>query len=488
MTGRLLRAALALTLVLLLVAVAVLVGTRRQVTRLSAEAEDLREELYQTQAELAEADEAEQEQRETGLGQGLGELLGGLLGGEGADGLEGLLQGGSGAALAGCVAGAGGGPVGLGQGAEPIPPVGASEQIAEITERVEALRELERTEELDVAFLTTAEIERRVTDLVLADYPAEEADVDRRLYEALGAIPPGQDLRAVQAELVSGQVAGYYEPESGELVVRADDPGQPLGPTEQVTLAHEIEHALADQVHGLDLEDPDQPTDAARAELALVEGDATLTMQRFSLGALELTDQLALAADPDVLASQQQLEGFPHVLAAPLLFSYTAGMAFVCGRHADGGWGAVDAAYERPPQTTAEILFPARYPLEPVEPRAPGAPGGGWREVRRDTFGAADLLWLFEAPGDDEAAALDDPRGRAEDWAGGSAVVSTDGDATAVGIALEAVAGRGPALCHSVRAWWDAAFAGREPALACIGDEVRLGIAPDDATARALTR
>jgi outer membrane murein-binding lipoprotein Lpp len=509
------RATLAAVVVLLLVAVGVIVTIRRDVVRLSAQVEQLSVELEDTRRQLAEA-ESEAPAAEDAPA-GLGDLFGGLLGGEGGEGLEGLLGGllgeggeglggllgGGGADLTACLAGGGAGLPGLGAAVDPIDGADAAAQIEDITERVEDLREIERREELDVAFLSSADIEARVAELVREDYPAEEADLDRRQLAALGAIPADLDLAAVQAELVSGQVAGFYEPETGELVVRSDDPNQPLGPTEQITLAHEVEHALADQELGLDVDNPDQQTDPARAALAVVEGDATLTMQQFSLGAFDLNQQLALAGDPEVLGSQQQLASFPHYLSAQLTFSYLEGLNFVCDRFSDGGWEAVEAAYAQRPNTTAEILFPERYPLAAAAPRAPGSPGGAWREARSDSFGAADLLWLFEAPGDDQSAALDDPRGRAGDWAGGRLALHTDGDATALGVSLTGGAGDGPPLCDSLTAWYDAAFpdaaeapadgatlardgADQDAVLVCTGDEVRLGIAPDLATARAL--
>lgn len=537
MSSRLFSGLLVVLLVLLTVTATLLVTTRADVSRLSAEVDELSGELERTRGELATAQEAAEAgggaAGDPGLGGlldgllggegGLGGLLGGegglggLLGGEGGEGgLGGLLGGGDvdlAACLTGDAAGAEGGLGGLGGalggGGDPVEGDDAAAQIADITERVEQLRELERTEELDIAFLSSPDIEARVTALVLEDYPAEEADIDRRLLSALGAVPADLDLRQTQADLVSGQVAGFYEPETGELVVRSDDPDQPLGAAEQITLAHEVEHALADQILGLDVEEPDQPTDEARAGLAVVEGDATLTMQRFSLGAFSLTDQLALASDPEVVGSQQQLAAFPHVLQASLLFSYTEGLGFVCDRYAEGGWDAVDAAYADRPTTTAEILDPARYPAPAAEPRAPAGAGGledeGWEPVRSDTFGAADLLWLFEAPGDDTAAALDAARERAGDWAGGRVTVHTRGDDTAVGLALIGGAGDGPGLCESLSAWYDAAFpeaaeapaegaelardgAGADAVLTCAGDDVRLGLAPELATARALAQ
>jgi hypothetical protein len=163
----------------------------------------------------------------------------------------------------------------------------------------------------------------------------------------------------------------------------------------------------------------------------------------------------------------------------------------------------VDAAYAQRPTTTAEILFPERYPRAAIEPRPLPAPGGTWTQADADTLGAADLLFLFEAPGDDREAALDQPRARAADWAGGTYALHTDGDATALAVGLVGGAGRGPGLCDSMAQWYDAAFpdaaevpaegaalardgAAQDAVLRCGGDEVRLGIAPDLATARML--
>jgi hypothetical protein len=388
-------------------------------------------------------------------------------------------------------------------GDDPVDAPDAAGQVEEITDRVEDLRDLPQQRELDPQFLSDDEIEARTDELVLDDYPVEEADVDARLLAALGAVPPRTDLRALQADLLSGQILGYYDPETDELVVRSADPDQPLGPNEQNTLAHEVEHALADQAFDLERVD-DLDADAATAFIALVEGDATLTDQRFGLQAFDMADQMALVNDPEAARALDRLSSFPNYLIASLEFPYTEGLAFVCDRYAEGGWAAVDAAYRSPPATTAEILFPDRYPLTPADPRPPAAPGGAWREVDTDTLGAADLLWLFSAPGDDPAAALDGARERVSDWAGGRVSVHADGDATAVGLALVGGAGQGVPLCDSLREWYDAAFpdaaeappegavlardgADQDAVLVCEGDEVRLGIAPDLATARTLT-
>jgi hypothetical protein len=484
------------------VAVAVTVRAAELRTRVAG----LEAELERSRAEIADLRDAlgRQDGRPDGGGSGpLGGLLDDLLpGGLGDlfDGLGDLFGGGGQADLAGCLAASAPAP------GPRVEAPDAPAQVQAIAERVAQLRRLDFVTRPDAEFLDGDEVERRITELVREDYPPEQADADRRILAMLGAVPFDIDLRAIQVELLRGQVAGYYVPETGELVVRTADPRRPLGPGDQVTLSHELQHALADQVLGLPTQDTDPTrTDEALAALALVEGDATLLMQHFALSALSPMDQLQMGMDPAVLEAQRQLDRYPSVLRAQLLFPYEEGLRFVCDLHRDGGWPAVDAAYTQLPATTAQIMFPERYRAgeQAVEPRAFGRLTGGWTAGATSTFGAAQLEWLLAAPGDDETAALDDRRGRVAAWAGGRVQLWTDGPDSAVGIALVERAGSGAAtLCDTMTAWYDAAFPaqrdaaggealartgdGRAGVVACHGGEVRLGIAPDIETARQL--
>lgn len=395
--------------------------------------------------------------------------------------------------LAGCIAEPGAEPGGGGnrRGAP----------VARIAAAVEKVRGLRFRRPVRPRFLSPAATRRRVLRLFRSEYTASRADADGRLLTALGAIDPTTDFRALLARALGDQVAGFYVPRTGELVVarRAR-----LGALEELTLAHELEHALADQVLAL----PTAPgrvraagADRELAAAALVEGDATLTMQHYAATSLSLLDQLALALDPSVAAALEDIEGLPHYVRSRLEFPYVRGLAFVCRLYARSGWVAVDRAYRRPPMSTAEVLFPGRAPrARPVRATGPG-PGPGWSPQPPAAIGAADLLWLFEAPGDDPRAALDDPLGRASQWAGGAARVWTRGRRSAVSVTLAARGGR-PSLCASIAAWYRAAWPEAEPAsvrpgeraafsgggqsavVSCRKSAVAVGIAPDLAGAR----
>jgi len=457
------------------------------------------------------------------LGGDLGDLLGGLLGGDLGD-LGGLLGGDSGglgdlgsllggdsASMLACLGGAGG----LGDlldgnsqgGRADIPDGSLDAQYEGVASWVADERALEFDSVPEPRYVTPEEMTELVRKEVRREYPEETAHLDSDLLAALGAVDPGTDMLELQSDLVGGQVAGYYDPRSGELVVATDDPSAPLTGFAVVAVAHELDHALTDQALHLpvDADEMAGTSDEQMAGTALIEGDASLLMYRFAGSALSTSDQLGIGLDPSALSAQSALADAPAYLASQLQFPYLEGLTFACGLEADGGWGAVDKAYGDPPTTTAQILFPDRYTAGEgaVDPPDPSAPGGSWEPARSRTLGAADLYWLFEAPGDDTSAALDDPLGRAAGWAGGEAVQWRRRGDSAVGMSFVQHDGEA-ALCESITDWYRAAFpdaTGRDiegglafedtpqdAVVRCEGDNVRVGIAPDLDTATKIAR
>ncbi len=426
----------------------------------------------------------------------LDDLFGGLF----SDLLDGLTGGIPGGASASCLTGGLSPSIG---GQAPRGDLAA--QIRAIADQVEAERGLEFATPVTPVLLDPPAFEDRIRAIVSAGYDDQAAEADRRTLTLLGAIPAGTDLKQDQVERLAGQVAGFYDPATGEVVVKVDGPKSALGALERITLAHELGHALTDQALGLPATERTGDTDGNLARLALVEGDATLLMQRWSFANLSLLDQLGGAFG-------SLLQGLYPGATAPgsdspylqrqLLFPYTEGLGYACRLFDGGGWGAVDAAYRRLPATTAEILFPDRQGIAPADPVAPGVPAG-YTVAREDTFGAAQLLWLMEAPGGDTTEALDDARTAAARWAGGRSLLATAGDRSALGLSLvDTTAGGG--LCDAVIRWYDASvpddrraadgdrvvFRGgeRNAVIRCTDRSVRVGIADELDAAAALVR
>ena len=386
----------------------------------------------------------------------------------------------------------------LGGGHEP-PPDDPDALVEVVAEQVAELRELEWDEPAEVDFVDDAELSDRLDALLDGDTDPAAIAAQQRLLTALGAVPDDLDLEQLQRDLLEDQVAGYYVPETGELVVRVPDDGT-IRPFDRVTLAHELEHALADQVLGLPdvLDEPAlDDADARLGALGLIEGDATLLMNHWALEHLSLTDQLGGLLSGDLDAAQASLATVPHHLQRELLFPYTDGLDYVCELVLDGGWAAVDERYASPPRTSLEILHPHRDGEAPRTPTELTAPEPA-EQVLHTTLGAAPLLWLLEAPGGDPARGLDDARDRVEAWAGGEVELWERAGESVVGITLVDRDGDGT-LCDALGDWHVAAFDDHQPsrsegtrafrgtdrsaALRCEGETVRYASAGDLPTA-----
>lgn len=385
----------------------------------------------------------------------------------------------------------------MGEGAG-VPGGDVDDQVVAIAGLVAADRGISSETPLEIELTTREDVASRARAINDAAVSDEDAAAQSRLYAALGVIEPGTDIETLVLDALDAAVAGYYDTDTNELVIGSEE----IDALGALIVAHEIQHAVAAEVLGLpDTENIDDRagSDAATAALSVAEGDASLVSQRFMLDHLSFGQILEVTMES--LSTQQSLTGVPHLISRQLQFPYLEGLAFTCGLFVDGGWEAVDQSYHDLPTTSAQILFPDRYRAgeEAVDLPDPAAPPG-WTEIDTDTLGAATLLFLLEAPGDDSAAALTDPLLRAEAWAGGKSTIWSRGDDTALALVL---ADRGEAipLCDTMQDFASAAYEGAVSdrdgrrrvdapeqivVVDCSDDLVRLLVAPDDATISAL--
>jgi hypothetical protein len=350
-------------------------------------------------------------------------------------------------------------------------------RLREVSREVERMRRLRFRTAPKARYLRRAELERRIRRDISSSYPDAEAAADARALVTLGAIPRGTNLKALVKGALPRQVAGYYDPRTRQLAV-GSSAAKELDGIERLTLAHELEHALADQVLGLPPFLDEQGTvdgqeEVELAALALVEGDATLLTDAFASKHLSVAD--AFRSIGPLRTAEEEFDKLPRYLQASTIFPYEEGLAFVCRLFERGGWKAVDRAYRRLPQTSAQILFPERYFARERARDAPDPqpPSRGWKLVEQQAFGAANLLWLFEAPGGDIRRELSGARERAAAWAGGELRVFSRGGRTVVGLSL--VERRGERdLCGSMRTWLKAAD--RRGSVRCSGRVVRANL------------
>ncbi len=308
---------------------------------------------------------------------------------------------------------------------EPLGDDEVAELVDELSAYVEDQRDLAFQEDVDVEVLAPEAYRERVVESVEADLEESTEDLEHYagLMQALGLWPPEADPVEVARTFAAAASIGFYDPETGELVVL----GGADTPNLRVTLVHELTHALDDQHFDLDRgEELDERADEAGfAFSALVEGNASRVDSTYE-------DTLSDDERASIIDEQREaLEGvdlgaIPPILLAQQQIVYTDGEAFVDAIFDDGGNEAVDDALRDPPTTSEQVLEPDRWPeREPVV--AVEVPEAEGEALEDGVIGQALLGLLVDAGG----ASGDDP-----EWAGDNAVLWADGDEFCARIAI----------------------------------------------------
>ena len=234
----------------------------------------------------------------------------------------------------------------------------------------------------------------------------ERLAADELIAKMLGVVPPDLDLRARTYALLESQVAGFYDPDTDSFSLMET---LPMALT-KITLAHELDHALDDQLFDIDgtLERLGQDSDATFAYQAVVEGAGTAVMTQWMLQAKDGLDLGALSEKQ--LEDLSSMSGAPDWLWKPLMAVYTGGAAFLAktgsmltGSSAPLDGAVVRTAFTQPPRSTEQVLHPDKYWKEDQrdEPRGIRADaaklGSGWTVLREDTLGEL-LIGIVTTP------------------------------------------------------------------------------------------
>lgn len=375
---------------------------------------------------------------------------------------------------------------------------------------VAEVRALEFERDVETKLLSPQELGRTALEH-LVDHPSTRRTVkEGEILVALGLVPPKTDVSKVANDIVTTQLAGFYLPREEKIfAVRR---GRAISSSDEIVLAHEFQHALADQRFGLpNFDRLEREEDSASAALAVIEGDAQLTSIAYARAKMA-PDRLAEAVEEAQAQLSNAFESrIPYFFEQWLKFPYNEGALFACHLYESGGWEAIDAAYKDLPKSTLEILFPHRYgnsffaPVDPKDPRTPS----GWKKWEKHSFGAADLLFMIRAPGGEPTNPVPDHLGMIWGFGGGEVTAWTKGSGTAVALTMvdrppNAASGysglcdwmaywvpqaydeaRELAASEPYRAW---AARGRNIVLGCDGDLVRVVVAPRlDTAAEAAT-
>jgi len=259
-----------------------------------------------------------------------------------------------------------------------------------------------------------------------ADFPADEA-----LYKMLGLLNEDADFQQIVLDLYGEQVAGFYDGDTGEIVVPAREEG--FSVTQRATLLHELVHALTDQQFQFNtpfeaMLDEDR-LDEATAYQALIEGDATLAQVLWiqTLTQREIGEFMAESLTID----RAQFDAAPRFLRESLLFPYDTGLAFVQELYVDGGWDAVNDAYATLPGlpgSTEQVITPTDYTVDlPVEVTMPEVDVTGYELQRTSVWGEQGFRALLNQGSGRSTVAE-----AADGWGGDSYGQWFDGDNAAI--------------------------------------------------------
>jgi len=175
---------------------------------------------------------------------------------------------------------------------------------------------------------------RQVRDYVIHkfddDLPPSELQGMEAAYRLFGLLPDSVDLRRTVIDLLTEQVAGYFDPDSNALFIPTDvDPA-----LARITVSHELVHALQAQYVGIDsVIHQERQNDRRSAAQAILEGQATLA-QILVLMPEQNVDSLPDFWEMRDAFGKQQAEMTAFASAPPwlresLIFPYLGGAEFV---------------------------------------------------------------------------------------------------------------------------------------------------------------
>jgi len=261
--------------------------------------------------------------------------------------------------------------------------------------RVQLLRELRFEDDVEIDIVTRAEFRAEFDDV----WPEPDEDrrtIDNAQHEALFLVGPDEDVVDVRRANQGGTVLGFYQPGAERIVIVSGN--DPATLDDELTLAHELLHALQDQRFGLG--PPGSTTlDAVNARNGLIEGDAVAVERAYERNCETGEWQ---CVDVGTGSGGSLPAEFHWGVYFVGFFPYAEGPSFVEHHRDAGGWDAVDAIYDDYPATSAEIIRPETYDSDVYgEATVRDRTGGGWERVTvgddstAATVGRAGLASMF---------------------------------------------------------------------------------------------
>lgn len=254
----------------------------------------------------------------------------------------------------------------------------------------------------------------KIRQSVETQLPPDSAAIRSRAALAMGYHQDPFDYREGLISLFQMTNGGFYEAPSHQFffreeasLARADGREAFIG-----GLSIALAQRQAGSARGNLLDSPND--DSALALRSLINGDANASRVRFSIAdqqRLNFNQSGAPTIPPPNYSA-------PAYLAEMWKFSQDKGSLFVESAAAKGGNEAVNAAYQRPPQSSAEILHPdelyfANPPFQPVPVDLPAAEIAGLKPFFSNVAGELGTYVTLRA-----WLGIDEATPASEGWAG----------------------------------------------------------------------
>lgn len=235
-------------------------------------------------------------------------------------------------------------------------------RVTELVAFVEDERGLTFDHPVYVDFLTASAYTAETTEADTDIAKKEREDLDRFAGElrAFGLASGKIDLFAAYNSVADAGTLAFYDPADQRVRVR----GTRVTVGLQVTLVHELTHALQDQHFDLArLYDDDLDSSASTAFRALIEGDAQRVEEAYTSGELTAAQQAAYDEEyaGELEESQASTSEVPPFVSASFAVPYLLGQPFVVMIANEGGNRAVDDAFRSPPHTEEHLFDPASF-------------------------------------------------------------------------------------------------------------------------------
>lgn len=257
----------------------------------------------------------------------------------------------------------------------------------------------ERTKD-EVRSFIEAQFNEQLPPLELAG--AQEA------YRIFGLLPDTLDLRAFFIDLLAEQVAGYYDPATKVLYVVKDAAPE----MREVTITHELMHALQDQHTRLDsVQSLKGDNDRMVAMQAVIEGQATYEQFAMMTGGSDMGLRIPGGWDRvrDLIrtgqSSMPKFSTAPMLIQETLLFPYLSGAEFVRQfKRARSG----QTPFAPFASSTEQVLHPEKFldSVPDLPTRVSLAPSRAGTPVHEDNLGEFETRLLLFQHAKDQALAV----------------------------------------------------------------------------------